>query len=282
MSAVIDQSRASFPVFDESKSGHGWTLPRVRSFTWSAVLRQFVATYHSELRATSRPALIDVRGCEPYGWTYDAPMSRLGWLCARERRMLAGALDTLTPGPDVWILDRLIDDEIDSRTLVALFVLFRACLVDMSGIPSRAMCRPVAPASRDRGFPLHADLYVHHKLLLAFDDVVDFGGASLFLSVDTLEHLLGSIRSCPATARRRIVSMLRRRQGPDRFDELYGLLHNRHNPWVPELERRMADNQIVLQLGRGQGYLIDDRVWLHGRSPSSIPVTARRFRRLAF
>ena len=195
---------------------------------------------------------------------------------------MARALTALDPGPDLWILDRLIDDEIDSRMLLALFVFFRACLVDASGIPSQAMCRPVASASRDRGFPLHADLYIHRRLMLAFDDVVDSGGASLFLPVETLMHLLKSTGSCPPALRRRIASLLLGRHTVDRFDELYDLLHDRTHPWVPELERRMADSQIVLQLGRGEGYLINDCAWLHGRSPSSIPVTARRFRRLAF
>jgi hypothetical protein len=270
-------------LFVRSASARPTGSPRIKFLTWSDQLREFVATHDAQLRAIARPRLIEVRGCEPYAWTYDVPGHKLRWLNAQERRRLALALTKVTPGSDLWILDRVIDEQIDSRILLALFVLFRACLVNHAGSASRAMCRPVAPASRDRGFPLHADLYLHQKLMLAFDDVIDRGGASLFLPVETLIRLLKTGRNaCPVSARQRIVSLLQGRHAVDHFDELFRLLHEREHPWVPELEHRMARAQIVLQLGRGEGYLIDDRRWLHGRSPSSIPVTARRFRRLAF
>jgi hypothetical protein len=279
---VVSRTTDTIPLFARSTSRERVRTRGVRWLTWSEEFRTFVVNHASELRVLSRPRLIEVRGCEPYQWTYDASIGQLDWLDGRTRRSLARVLTKVTPGHDLWVLDRLIDDQIDSRMLLALFVLFRACLVDQADDPSRAMCRPVPRASHDRGFPLHADLFVHQKLMLAFDDVAAEGGASLFLPVESLIRLLRGNPKCPVGIQRRIVSLLTRRHRVDRFDELFDLLHERKYPWVPALQRGMARAQILLQLRQGQGYLIDDRHWLHGRSPSTIPVTTRRFRRLAF
>jgi hypothetical protein len=190
--------------------------------------------------------------------------------------------EAIAPGRNVLVLERLMDNGIDSDLLLSLFVLFRACLVCASGNPSQAMCRPVNPVARDAGFPLHADLFLHRRLLLVFDDVADSGGASLFLSVPVMTRLLRENHACPARVQLRVATLLRDRRPIDRFDEFFDLLHNGRHPWVPGLKERMAEHQFVLPLRRGEGYLIDDRAWLHGRMPSDIPVRSRRFRRLSF
>lgn len=279
---MVSESMRSIRLFDRSTTTRRSPSSTIKWLTWSDSLRQFVAMYKSELREMSRPRVIEVRGCEPYQWTYDMPVSRLGWLPKRDMRALARALEKTTSGPALCILDGLIDEEIDSALLLSLFVLFRTCLVFESGSPSRAMCRPVNPVSRDPGFPLHSDLYIHRNLMVVFDDVTNTGGASIFLSAAVLTRLLEDNLECPTTVRRRVSSLLRGRRTVDRFDELYDLLHKRKHPWVPELERRMSEKQLQLQLRRGQGYLIDDHAWLHGRLASNIPVRARRFRRIAF
>jgi hypothetical protein len=258
------------------------SAPHIKRLTWSPALRQLVARYERELRTISRPALIDVRGCEPYEKTYDVPLTRLRWLPERDLRALTRSLAAIAPGRNLLVLERLLDDDIDSDLLLSLFVLFRACLVYASGNPSQAMCRPVNPVARDPGFPLHADLFLHRRLLLVFDDVAGRGGASLFLSVPVMTRLLRENHACPARVRLRVATLLRERRPIDRFDEFFDLLHNRRHPWVPGLKERMAEHQFVLPLRRGEGYLIDDRAWLHGRMPSDIPVRSRRFRRLSF
>jgi len=278
---VVNRAGSSFAVFERARAPRGSTSPAITWVTWSKQLWRFVETFEPQLRKISRPALVDVPGCEPYQSTYDVPFDRLDWLPARDVRWLADALSATMPGTTLMVLDRAIANPIDSDLLLALFVVFRACLVHTSGVPARAMCRPVPSVSRDAGFPLHADLYLHRRLLVVFDDVARSGGASTFLSVNVLGRLLRDA-GCPAAVRGRIRSLLSRREPADRFDELFDLLHDGTHPWVSELEHQMTSHQLVVPLRRGQGYLIDDRKWLHGRLPSIIPVRAGRFRRLAF
>jgi hypothetical protein len=277
-----DRIGPGFRVFEKAAPSRRLHRPGVKWLTWSKSFRQFVSTFRSELRAISKPTTVEVPGCEPYALTYHVPLSRLTWLRNSEMRYLARAMEATTPGPSLYVLDRLMDDEIDSDVLLSLFVMFRACFVHTSGEPSRAMCRPVNAVSRDPGFPLHADLFVHRRLMLVFDDVADRGGASLFLSVAVLTRLVRDNEECPPAVRRRIASLLQDRRSVDCFDELFDILHNQKHPWVPALERRMSDHQMVLPLRRGQGYLLDDSAWLHGRKASDIPVRMGRFRRLAF
>lgn len=228
--------------------------------------------------------MVDVPGCEPYESTYDVAFERIRRLDACEGLLeFAKALEAYSPRTSLLAFDRLLDGRIDSEMLYALFVAFRACLCKIARDQKRALCTPVRAVARDAGFPLHADLFPREKLFIVFDDVSPAdGGASLFLGVRMLLALLEKTESCPPRVRRRVRTLLCSRLHQDGFDELYELLHGCGNPWVPDLECRMAEKQIVFRFRRGQGYLIDDRRWLHGRRASEIPVTSRRFRRLVF
>ncbi|MEJ7609069.1 MAG: hypothetical protein WKF37_23045 [Bryobacteraceae bacterium] len=75
--------------------------------------------------------------------------------------------------------------------------------------------------------------------------------------------------------------MLTNRAGHDRYDELFDILHGVH-PWSFKLRRALLASQIRIKLYRGEGYLLDDRKWLHGRDPQSTGVDTSRMHRLAF
>lgn len=67
----------------------------------------------------------------------------------------------------------------------------------------------------------------------------------------------------------------------DSFDRFFEMVHG-PNPWSTELSNAMCDASFAIPFARGEGYLLHDRQWLHGRKPVSGAVRSFRFHRLVF
>jgi hypothetical protein len=78
-----------------------------------------------------------------------------------------------------------------------------------------------------------------------------------------------------------LFSMFERESNTDRYETCFDLLHGDHK-WVPRLEKFLTEHQLKIPLRSGQGYLLHDRSWLHGRIKPSGGVTANRVRRLIY
>jgi hypothetical protein len=226
--------------------------------------------------------MINIAGCEPYEATYDVSAKSIQHLLSDgEIESFATSLSRTCPGGTLMLFDGLLGPPFDSGLLYSVLVSLRACLVAIYQDPAVALCTPVKAEQRDRGFPLHADLFTKKRLFIVFDDVeAEGGGESLFLNTESMFAILAT-DVVPGAAKTRIRRLLKGQLAIDSFDELYDLLHGSH-AWVPHLEKSLQTSQHVLFLKRGQGYLLDDRRWLHGRNASRIPVRAARFRRFVF
>jgi len=247
--------------------------------TWSADFRDVLHSHAGEL-GKLRPALRTVRGAAPYDQTYhlSPPATLRPVLLAYARR-----LEGLRPHADLLLFTGMFDDLIDRRVLHATLALLRAALVEIVGDHRAAFHSPVATTrGKANDFELHADLFTARRLWLVFDDVPqDASGASLLLPAAELRSLLRSTTAVPSSVRRRLLSLFGTELRRDSFDELFDLMHGAH-PWREALAAELAARQLVLRLKRGEGYLCDDRRWLHGRLPVSGPVRTFRFHRLVF
>src|SRR5438046_107786 len=67
----------------------------------------------------------------------------------------------------------------------------------------------------------------------------------------------------------------------DRYEENYDLLHGCHD-WTKDIEKRMERQLLKVKLFSGQGYMIHDRKWLHGREALSGNLSSKRLYRLVF
>jgi hypothetical protein len=135
---------------------------------------------------------------------------------------------------------------------------------------------------RAGNFPLHADLYIPRILFNVFEAVPDDDtGASLFLPVSTLRKLMSGITSLPYEIENLILAIIEQQSEFDGFEVLDNLLHG-HWVWVRDLEHAMERKQLRIKLRPGQGYLLDDRKWLHGREAPKGGVPANRLHRLIF
>jgi hypothetical protein len=251
-------------------------------YTWSPWAISLFRQYGPRLRQ-GRPTLQVVRSCKPYGATYDLPLPARHDELRQAIDALAGSLFRVQLDERMLLLRDVLGPHLERAQLHRLLALLRGSLVEIAGDARASLYSPASPARGKRNdFALHADLFVVDRLLLVFDDVpADGSGRSIFLSRATFVSLLERVRTLSAAGRARISGLLTAPIRRDSFNRLYSLLHGDH-PWRDELARALAQDQLAIGLGPGEGYLLNDRHWLHGREAVSRPVGGQRFRRLVF
>jgi hypothetical protein len=178
---------------------------------------------------------------------------------------------------------RMMTDPMTGERLRRMMALMRGAIVHRARSPAAALHAPISTSVRDDGFPLHCDLFRTGKLLLVFREVTPgSGGRAVFLRVEALVSAMRRIPTIPRDVVDVVVSLVRAPRRGDAFDRFFDLLYGEERPWRLELGRRLRGLSSEIKLESGEGYLLDDRAWLHGRTPLRGPVTTRRFERLTF
>jgi len=230
----------------------------------------------------AQPRLVGFSGTE-YGYTFSWDPLGMDTGLRRSLEALAIEFYHLRSGNGLTLVDGLIGEEIDGTVIRCFFSLTRSVLVRDTNCSDAAIYAPLGAVggTAQGDFPLHADLYVPVILLNVFDQIPRDGtGASRFLRVTTLLELLAGC-GMPGAERRRLRSIVTGVSNVDRYEEFYDLLHGAH-PWKSTLEAQMEAHTLRIALGRGQGYLVHDRRWLHGRDKPTGKVQRDRLHRLIF
>lgn len=255
-----------------------------RWLTWSARARRFFTRCRLAGPRPCRPRKLRVQRCEPYGETLHLNPSSLDRVGLRDDlRQLATDLRQLPLAEEMILLRDLYDDDATPARVDTLLSWLRAELVEAAGDERAALFSPPTPVrGRDNGFLLHADLFVVDKLWLIFDDVpTDGSGRSTFVTRRAFSESLDEVRSLRPAPREQLRRLVHGKIHRDSFDRLYRLLHLT-SAWHDELQDALERRTLRIPLRSGEGYLINDRFWLHGRDRVSQPVGSRRFRRLTF
>jgi hypothetical protein len=145
-----------------------------------------------------------------------------------------------------------------------------------------AMFVPPNPSPVSSDFWVHSDLFPSRRLLIIYDQVhAPEWAASLLLSwanaFRALEQAEVSSRSLAIIRR-----LLTRSTTDDGFDELFRLLYDDSSPRGQRIAELLRVQSVCIPFRRGEGYLLDDRQWVHGRLLTRGSTTRARFRRLVF
>jgi len=252
-------------------------------FTWSEEFRAVYRAWTKHLRKFDKPQLIHLMGGGvPYDYTFSfgesSPTDE--GLAEDLNFFIQDLYDSKLP-TELMLFTGLIDDDLDGEDLHYLFTYFRDAIARLAMHP---MCALYAPLGNTEGdFPLHADLYIPRILFNVFEDVPDdLSGASVFLSVATLKELLPQVKSLPDNVRINIMRYLTEQYERDLYSEFFNILYGAGCAWVEELEKNMNFRKLRIKLYSGQGYLINDRLWLHGRETLNGSFSKKRLHRLIF
>ena len=249
-------------------------------YTWSAAFRNVIAAAEAWLRTLPEPRLVHVPGlATEYDYTLAVAASP-----PPPVQRFARSLCTVRRPRGIMLFTGLLDQPLDGFLLRRLFALLRGSIAGVLGNERFSLYAPLGAIGRHAGdFALHADLYPPELLFNVFEEVpADASGASIFLPTRELHRLIEHVAGLPSDTRDRVAACFRHAADEDRFNELFSLLHDTSRPGVRALESAMRDRQLRVKLATGQGYLIHDRTWLHGREAPTGGVSRRRVHRLVF
>ena len=248
--------------------------------TWSPSTRRFFEAYGEVLR--KRPAQQWVRGCAPYGLTYTLALASAPSQRFRDEVLaLARSLLALRVRSRIMLLRDLLAADVDRACVHGFLAWTRGALVALQGDRRAALYTPPSPdRSSDNEFLLHADLFAAERVLLVFDDVpCDGSGRALLLPIARAASALAKT-SMPAKERRVALGLVSGAWVRDAFDRLHSLLYGTRRRWHREVAKRLNAEAVSVPFERGEGYLLHDRQWLHGRERVTGPVRIFRFHRL--
>jgi hypothetical protein len=253
-------------------------------YTWSDSFLNSLHRYLDRVSELPKPKLVSVGACAPYDATYTYRLSALSRPLAGFALDAAHALLAARERHSLRFFSGMLTTSISSPVLHRVFALLRCGIAAILGDGRAALHSPIATKRTDHdGFLLHADLFVVDHIWLIFDEVSPGrSGQSLFLSTEVLRSLICGERLMLPTARARILSLLMGESGGDAFDECYDLLHSERHQWARSLAASIDRRKARLKLRRGEGYLLNDRRWLHGRLPVQGNVRSSRFHRLVY
>jgi hypothetical protein len=251
--------------------------------TWSDAFRKEYKAFNTQLRRAGGIDFIHLKKYKSYNYTFDVNLSGLDPLFLQNFKEYALDLLHFSPGEEIVFFRDLIDDKLTPRTFHFIFALFRSMLVTISRDKMAALYSPLTSGKQEDDFPLHCDLYIPPILFNVFEKVADDNnGRSTFLKLDTLfSEIFPSISSIPTAKKRKIEDIIRSDRRKDRYEEFFMLLYDKSNPWSAELKSAMDKRKMSLKLEKGQGYMLHDRKWMHGRDAIN-GVPSKRLHRLIF
>lgn len=262
------------PSYDANQTG----TYEQRWMTWHPGFVEFAGNLLTSVELPKYVALTAVRGCEPYEASYDISLNQVSSATRQELLAWCRKLLHIKPSSRMYLLTRMLSIGGPGRTARRLFALVRRGVVELAGKEHSCLYSPVTSTKRDAGFPLHSDRFSTSRLFLVFDDVDNSeAGASIFLS---RAELLRTLRRNEVFARNRHQTISRLMQNSPRrdcFDQLFTALYPQANEY-----NAVIKEQIRIRFRSGEGYLLDDRYWLHGREAYLRPIGKFRFHRLTF
>ncbi len=254
-------------------------------YTWSRDFRDLFKFWKKEVEGSEKPPSIHLRGGKEYDDTYSLEIDSLSdKKLMQDLMVFANDLYNSDICDQLMLFRDMMDENLSGRSLHFLFAFLRAALVSCSNNPLSALCQPISRTRKQgKEFPLHSDLYIPVILFNIFDEVEnDRSGASIFLPVSSAIELLNQAKKLPPEIKQKIIQNLTQTHDNDRYEENYDLLHGWENAWTQEIERRMRRQQLRIKMYSGQGYMIHDRKWLHGRERISGNLSYKRLHRLIF
>jgi hypothetical protein len=254
-------------------------------YTWSREFRLLFKAWSRQVGTMKGPVSIRLFDCVEYDDTYSLDINSISNKgLVRDLLFFARKLYDLNISDRLMLFTDLIDQDLCGRSLRFLFAFLRDALVSFARDPLAAFYQPLSTSQKEgTDFPLHSDLYVPVILFNVFEDVRnDSSGASIFLPVSSLNELFTRVKTLPVETRKKIIENLTGIHEQDRYEENYYLLHGWAHEWTEDLGRRMRQQQLRIKLYSGQGYMIHDRKWLHGREALNCKLSKKRLHRLIF
>lgn len=253
-------------------------------YTWSDDCKQILVDLSEKIDGLPMPELIEVGDNSQYNKTFAI-------VCQIEDRTLqnnilkiAKSLYDLRLENELFFFTEMFDEKFHSKTIHYLFSYLQFYITKISKKSNVIIYAPLGSLS-EKGFPfpLHLDLYLQKKLLVIFDNVPkDATGKTLLLPINLFFQIVDNLRTMDNNNKVKIRKLIEENHTKDKFEDFYKLLYQKNATWKKELSQRMRTQRLEIKFNRGEGILLHDRRWLHGRTSPSNGVPSDRLYRLTF
>lgn len=187
---------------------------------------------------------------------------------------LAGALyDYELPTGEAAIMTDLFDGLAPDAAL-PLIAWLRGAIVHISGSNAAAIAAPTGMAGQSIDltegvnvgpFELHSDMWIPALLMNMFGrGVVPGQGLTTLLSMSELWDIAASCGMPPDVIEQTQFAITEAGEC-DYYGHFHKFLYDSH-PWSGNLKQALMDAAMTFQVDPGQGYIVNDRRWLHGRT----------------
>lgn len=251
-------------------------------YTWTDT---FVKDLHSLKKELDQ---VDVRLVHfadntEYNYTYSIDAERFSDNTLAYFETCARELCRLNPSQHLFFFTNLINRQISNTNFQKIFCLLRHSIIKLRNEANQALYAPLNGGKHQSNFPLHCDLYIPKILWNIYGQVPSDGsGRTLLLKVKQVFSVLDAIPTVPKETLKRLRQLIAQHDPTDNFNEFYQLLHNPANKWNKDFIRETKKLQSTILFSRGEGYMIHDRIWMHGRDHTSGGISRKRLHRLIF
>lgn len=251
-------------------------------YTWSVALIKELPQLRKQMNRMGTVDFIYLKQDSDYNYSYNINLKKLDPGYLRHFRHFAYSLYHTDPGGEIFFFHGLIDRRVNGRVFHFLFALFRTLLTEITEDEMGALYSPLTAGRDESDFPLHCDLYIPRILFNVMEQPASDGsGHSTFLPVQTLfEQVLPGVAAMPAATRRYLKELVAVQVRDDNYDRFYNQLYD--DAWAGDVKRRCRILQWKIRMRKGEGYMLNDRLWMHGRDKTYGGVPGKRLHRLIY
>ncbi len=252
--------------------------------TWSDTFRKSHADFDKQLSKISEVEFIYLSKYKDYNYSFSVALSKLDKSFLHDFRNYAYSLFHFDPADSIVFFTNLIDRKINAKLFHFLFALFRSTLTEITNDKMGALYSPLTSGKQESEFPLHCDLYIPKILFNVYEHVpLDASGSSAFLELSELfDVVIPKLKKVPAGTVQRMKRLIYDDIRKDNYDELFELLYDEKYDWSEKIHQVMDKHKFSIKLHKGEGYMLNDRIWMHGRNKTSGGISPKRLHRLIF
>ncbi|TCD12093.1 hypothetical protein EZ449_03490 [Pedobacter frigidisoli] len=259
--------------------------PKVNQATWLTWSKEFLSlnkALRQQQLINGKVTSVKIRAYK--AGNYSVNLKNFDKDLLNQLKLYAAELCRFNPNQELIFFTGLINRKISGNLLQFIFATLKEIIVAKHKDKFAALYIPLVSGKKISELPLHSDLFVTDILLNIFEKVkIDGSGHSTFLPLNFfLVQILPQLESMPLSISEKITEILTVVTKKDRYDELVNLLYNEKHPWNEELLTLMETHQQRILFTKGEGYLINDRNWLHGRAATNGGILKKRLHRLAY
>lgn len=193
-------------------------------------------------------------------------------------------LTTLRITNRLIIMNDLIGERVSAHAISYLMAYFQTYIASLSNGRLGATYAPLSHTGENSTpFPLHADLYPQKNLFMIYNNVPnDSSGKTLLLPIRKFFEIVQETEGVPKEVALSASALLQGNHHDDSFTKFFSLLYGRGSIWRETLIHALRTHCLEQKFPSGTGVILNDRVWLHGRSKPTNGVPIDRLFRLAF